>query len=90
MQIGINGVKKELLHETTLQGLLTQLNIIPERVAIELNLSIIAKDQFDQVLLKEGDRVEIINFVGGGEAQASSGNTALVGAVKKKGQVCQS
>lgn len=68
MQIELNGVKKELLPGTSIQGLLAQLHITSERVAIELNLTIIDKNQFDQVLLKEGDHLEIINFVGGGGA----------------------
>jgi thiamine biosynthesis protein ThiS len=66
MQIKLNGVKKELLPETSIHGLLAQLHITSERVAIELNLTIIDKNQFDQILLKEGDHLEIINFVGGG------------------------
>ena len=72
MQIEVNSVKKELLLDTTLQELLTQLNIVPERVAVELNLTIINRNQFDQVLLKEGDRLEIINFVGGGRGPRRS------------------
>jgi len=67
MQIEVNGVKKEVLAGTTIDGLVTELKIVSERVAVELNLSIIARNQFNQVILKEGDRVEIINFVGGGE-----------------------
>jgi thiamine biosynthesis protein ThiS len=86
MKIEVNSIKKEVLQGTTIHGLLTQLNIVPQRVAVELNLSVIDKNQFEQVSLKEGDCVEIINFVGGGEAPASSGNTALVGAVQRKGK----
>jgi thiamine biosynthesis protein ThiS len=67
MKIEVNSVQKEVAHGTSIDNLLTQLNIVPERVAVEVNLSVIDKNQFEQLFLKEGDRVEIINFVGGGE-----------------------
>jgi len=69
MKIEVNSVQKEVAHGTSIDKLLTQLNIVPERVAVEVNLSVIDKNQFEQLFLKEGDRVEIINFVGGGESR---------------------
>ncbi|MBI3359399.1 MAG: sulfur carrier protein ThiS [Nitrospirae bacterium] len=66
MQIEVNSVKKEVLPGTSIERLLARLNIVPQRVAVEINLTVIDRNQFNQVFLKEGDRVEIINFVGGG------------------------
>ena len=44
---------------------LGELRIKPERVAVEVNLSIIKKSDYDSCRLKDGDRIEIVNFVGG-------------------------
>jgi thiamine biosynthesis protein ThiS len=46
--------------------LLRELAIKTERVAVELNLEILDRKEFDQRLLKQGDRVEILSFIGGG------------------------
>ncbi len=50
----------------TIESLLNELGIIPERVAVEVNLSVIKKKDYKDHFLKDGDRVEIVNFVGGG------------------------
>ena len=46
--------------------LLTRLEIDPRRVAIEHNLAILKRQKFPDVVVREGDTVEIVNFVGGG------------------------
>ena len=46
--------------------LLTKLAIDPRRVAIEHNCSILKRQLFADALVHEGDRIEIVNFVGGG------------------------
>ncbi len=51
---------------TTLKGLLDGLRVLPERVAVEVNLSVVRRAEYSSFLLKEKDRVEIVNFVGGG------------------------
>ena len=48
--------------------LLRELAIKTERVAVELNLEILDRKEFDQRRLKQGDRVEILNFIGGGSS----------------------
>jgi sulfur carrier protein len=45
---------------------LKELGINPDQVAVEVNLSIIKKADYSAYTLKEGDAVEVINFVGGG------------------------
>lgn len=66
MKLTVNGEGLEIPGDLTLLALLSQLNVALERVAVELNLSVIDKNQFDQVVLKDNDKIEIINFVGGG------------------------
>jgi sulfur carrier protein len=64
--ITLNGEPMELERPLTVTQLLTRLEIDPRRVAIEHNLSIIRRHTFPDVVVKEGDTVEIVNFVGGG------------------------
>lgn len=66
MQIHVNGQVRETMSGTTVADLLRELNITGERVAVEVNLDILERGQFGQRLLTEGDRVEIISFIGGG------------------------
>jgi len=47
-------------------ALLTKLDIDPRRVAVEHNLNIVKRQTYPDVLVGEGDTVEIVNFVGGG------------------------
>lgn len=51
---------------TTVSSLLEELQIKPERVAVEVNLQIISKKDYMRTGLNEGDSIEIVNFVGGG------------------------
>lgn len=50
----------------TIQELLNELQIEPGKVAIEVNLSIVRKTDYLTFRLSDGDKVEIVNFVGGG------------------------
>jgi thiamine biosynthesis protein ThiS len=50
----------------TLLGLIESLNMKSDRVAIELNREIAPRDRWPQTILKDGDRLEIVHFVGGG------------------------
>jgi thiamine biosynthesis protein ThiS len=64
--ITLNGERFELDSPMSVAALLTQLDIDPRRVAIEHNLNIIKRQTYSDVVIGEGDRVEIVNFVGGG------------------------
>ena len=64
--ITLNGEQFELAQPVTVAALLEQLDIDPRRVAVEHNLAILKRQRFPEVLVGEGDRVEIVNFVGGG------------------------
>lgn len=67
MQVQVNGEQRTLAAGVTVAGLLTELDIRPDRVAVELNLTILDRGEFDRRSLQEGDRVEIISFIGGGQ-----------------------
>ena len=66
MVITLNGEPYELAGELTVTALLEHLKIDPRRVAVELNLSVMKRATFDHVVVRAGDEVEIVNFVGGG------------------------
>ena len=66
MHIQVNGEERMLAAGVTVAGLLTELEIRPDRVAVELNLNILDRSEFDRRSLQEGDRIEIISFIGGG------------------------
>ena len=66
MQITLNGEPFELEQPLSLVALLEKLDIDTRRVAIEHNLTIIKRQRFQEVMVEDGDRVEIVNFVGGG------------------------
>lgn len=66
MTIFLNGEKKEIPQELTVAGLLQHLDIKPGRVAVEINEEIVRKAAYADVAVKEGDRVEVVQFMGGG------------------------
>jgi sulfur carrier protein len=63
--IKVNGDASELPAETTIAGLLERFGLSPGKVAIELNRRLLRGDRYDTVL-REGDEIEIVTFVGGG------------------------
>jgi sulfur carrier protein len=66
MRINLNGEAKEVDDGTTLQRLVEQLALSPERLAVELNYEVVRRSEWPRVTLSEGDRVEVVHFVGGG------------------------
>ena len=63
----LNGDRYEMAAALTVSELLAHLDIDPRRVAVEHNLTVLKKPAYDTTRLAEGDAVEIVNFVGGGE-----------------------
>jgi sulfur carrier protein len=51
---------------TPVARLLAELKLKPNRVAVEINQAVVAKADYERTVIKEGDHVEVINFVGGG------------------------
>lgn len=64
--ITLNGEPYELDEPISVADLLTKLAVDPRRVAVEHNLTILKRHLFADTFVHEGDRVEIVNFVGGG------------------------
>ena len=66
MKIRVNGEEKETEEGTTLPELIVSLSLAPERIAVELNGEVVRRAEWPRVTLNEGDRVEVVHFVGGG------------------------
>ena len=66
MKITLNGDPHEVAGPLTLSALLEQLKIDSRRVAVEHNLTVVKRAEYDLTQIREGDEIEIVNFVGGG------------------------
>lgn len=66
MTIKLNGDPHQLQGPLSVSHLLEQLDIDARRVAVELNLAVVKKAAYESSVIKDGDEVEIVNFVGGG------------------------
>jgi sulfur carrier protein len=66
VEIILNGEPYKVDQPLTIVALLERLEIDARRVAVEHNLTIIKRHRFPDVIVDEGDQVEIVNFVGGG------------------------
>ncbi len=68
MKIQINGEDRDIESSLTLAALLETLGMKAGRVAVERNRNIVPREQWSQTFLAEGDRLEIVHFVGGGSS----------------------
>jgi sulfur carrier protein len=66
MTITLNGEPFSLAGPLSIAALLAHLNIDARRVAVEHNLAVVRRGDYGSVTIGEGDQVEIVNFVGGG------------------------
>ena len=66
MLVQVNGEDKDLTEGTLLSELVAQLDLPVQRIAVELNRSVIRRREWDKTVLQDGDRIEIVHFVGGG------------------------
>jgi len=66
MKVFVNGELREV-GETTLAGLVTELDLPVARIAIELNREVVRRSDWNSTMLKDEDRIEIVHFVGGGK-----------------------
>ncbi len=64
--ITLNGDQYPLNADLPLTALLERLNMRRTRVAVEINRQIVPRASYDETIVRAGDHVEIINFVGGG------------------------
>jgi thiamine biosynthesis protein ThiS len=66
MKILLNGEMKKISNELNLSELLKHFSLPSERIAIELNKEVVRKKDWENIKIAEGDRLEVIHFVGGG------------------------
>jgi len=66
MEIQLNGKPREVADQVTVGRLLEDLRLQPLRVAVQVNLDIIKRDRYGEVVLRPGDTVEILTFMSGG------------------------
>jgi sulfur carrier protein len=66
MQVKLNGEIRDVPDGVTVTGLLAQLGVKAQRVAVEVNEAVVTKDRYDGHALRAGDSVEVVAFVGGG------------------------
>ena len=70
MTLTINGENRDFDSISTLSDLLSHLGMKPDRVAVELNRELIRRDRWSETKLSNGDKLEIVHFVGGGTEEA--------------------
>lgn len=66
MTLTINGEDRDFTGVTTLSDLISQLGMKADRVAVELNRNLVRRDEWPDTKLSNGDKLEIVHFVGGG------------------------
>jgi len=66
MLITINGKEETTDDGTTVAELLGRLELAPVRVAVEINEDLVPRRTFEERIVQDGDRIEIVTFVGGG------------------------
>ena len=66
LSVRINGEERRVASGTSIAALIAELGLDAKRVAIERNLDIVPRSTFGQVEIEDGDRFEIVHFVGGG------------------------
>jgi len=68
MTLHLNGEQREFPDGLAIAALVEQLGMKRDRVAVELNLEIVPRARWETTTLKNGDRLEVVHFVGGGSA----------------------
>ncbi len=66
ISIQLNGERRPVADKTSLEALLEVFSLPHKRVAIELNGSVVRKNDWATTLVADGDRLEVVHFVGGG------------------------
>jgi thiamine biosynthesis protein ThiS len=66
MKLTINGESRNFEAVADVAGLVAALGLDPRKVAVERNLEIVPRSAYGRTALAEGDRIEIVHFIGGG------------------------
>ena len=66
LNVMLNGEARQLSGPLSIAAMLTGLGLDPSKIAVERNLAIVPRSTYDAVAVEEGDRFEIVHFIGGG------------------------
>ncbi len=66
MQVTVNGESRELAPGITVRGLLDDLGVDAGRTVVEVNRTVLSRDEYDTAVINDGDVVELVEVVGGG------------------------
>ncbi len=69
MTIQVNGETRNVPDRSTVADLLRHLELVADRVAVEVNLEVLDREKFAGRELREGDRIEVLSFIGGGKEE---------------------
>ena len=70
MTLTINGEPRQFDDSVSVAALLTDMGLDPKKIAVERNREIVPRSQYDGTVLADGDKLEIVQFIGGGNAPA--------------------
>jgi thiamine biosynthesis protein ThiS len=84
MQLEINGEPRDFPDGLTVASLVAHLGMKADRVAVELNRDIVPRNNWDATSLKDGDKLEIVHFVGGGTASGGRAEGSTVAEVDNR------
>jgi sulfur carrier protein len=66
VRVTVNGEARELRDGATVDELVTLVGFAGRRIAVEVNLDVVPRDRIAQHVLRDGDVIEIVQFIGGG------------------------
>lgn len=66
VRLTVNGEERRFETALNIRALLTELGLEPAKIAVERNREIVPRSQYDAVAIMDGDRLEIVQFIGGG------------------------
>ncbi len=72
--VQVNGESRVFREGTTVADLIDEMGVVQGRVAVELNEKVVPRAEHGQTILSEGDRVEVVAFMGGGAKENPDGN----------------
>lgn len=65
-KVCLNGETREISDSSCVVDLLDSLGVVQKRIAVELNGTVVSRDRWPQTAINDGDRIELVHFVGGG------------------------
>ncbi|MBV9419091.1 MAG: sulfur carrier protein ThiS [Alphaproteobacteria bacterium] len=70
LNVIVNGEPRQFSQNLSVRGMLAALGLDPKKIAVERNLEIVPRSTYDSVMVRDGDRYEVVHFIGGGNAPA--------------------